>query len=193
MATTVAVTLPKLTVIADTVALTIARLREFVTSSVSDSSLQILVDAAYLAIDDTIGPQGDVKEYFTVRGDLIMLSRRAASITAVSEDVTWTALALAADDYELRPAGQMLVRLRTGTNPRWQWCGRVDVTYRPPDDTANRVRVAIELVKLEFAFSPGLASQTIGTWSEAYSNSAKSYPEQRAEILASLNPGIGII
>ena len=193
MATTVAVTLPKLTVIADTVALTIARLREFVTSSVSDSSLQILVDAAYLAIDDCIGPQGDVKEYFTVRGGLLMLSRRAASIVAVSENVTWTAVALAADDYELRPSGQMLVRLHDGTNPRWQWCGRVDVTYRPPDDTANRVRVAIELVKLEFAFNPGLASQTIGTWSEAYTSGGKSYAEQRREILASLSPGIGIV
>ena len=71
--------------------------------------------------------------------------------------------------------------------------GRADVTYRPPDDTANRVRVAIELVKLEFAFNPGLASQTIGTWSEAYTSGGKSYAEQRAEILASLSPGIGIV
>lgn len=193
MATTLAVTLPKLTVTADTVALTIARLREFVTSSVSNSSLQILVDAAYLAIDDAIGPQGDVKEFFTVHGDLIMLSRRAVSITAVSENVRWAALALAADDYELRPSGQMLVRLRTGTNPRWYWQGRVDVTYRPPDDTANRVRVAIDLVKLDIATNPGLASQSIGTWAEAYtSNSAFNYALERQSILASLSPGIGI-
>jgi len=67
------------------------------------------------------------------------------------------------------------------------------VAYRPPDDTAERVRVAIELIKLEFGFNPGLASQAIGTWSEAYTNSAKSYAEQRAEILASLAFAVGIV
>jgi hypothetical protein len=42
-------------------------------------------------------------------------------------------------------------------------------------------------VRLDIAFNPGLASQSIGPWSESYS-SGKSYPEQRADILESINP-----
>ena len=199
MATTIAVTLPKISAVADTVTLTITRLREFVSSTVSDSSLQILVDAAFQAIDDCIGPPGNVSEFFTPAGDLIMLSRRAAAIVSASETLyswSWTPLVLASNDYVLRPSGRTLVRLNTGTNPgwlgRWGWLGRVDVTYTPVDDTANRVRVAIELVKLQIAFTPGLASQTIGTWSEAYTVAGTaSYPEQREAILASLtNEGV---
>jgi hypothetical protein len=193
MATTIDVTLPKLTVHADTVTLTVDRLREFVSSAVSDSSLQILIDAAFDAIDECIGPPGNVSEFFSVTGDLILLSKRAETIVTVREDAaSWTPLTLATDDYELRPSGRTLVRSQTGTNPGWfwggpRWTGRVDVTYTPFDDTANRVRVALELVKLSIAFTPGLASQRIGEWAESYTApSAGSYSEQREDILASL-------
>lgn len=190
MSTTVAVTLPSLSASVETVALTIARLREFVSSSVSDSSLQLMLDAAYQDIDDYIGPPGDISELFTVAGDLIYLSRRAASITSITENMTWAALTLSADDYELRRSGRLLVRLHTGTNPRYRWQGRTDVTYSPFDETATRARVAIELVKLGIAFNPALASQTIGTWSETYSTMVP-YANQRADILATLiEPGV---
>lgn len=191
MSTDIAVTLPSLNASVETVALTIARLREFVSSSVSDSSLQLMLDAAYQDIDECIGPAGEVSEFFSVNGDLILLSRRAESITAVSENVSHTSTALSADDYTLRPSGRTLVRSYSGTNPRYRWCGRVDVAYRPFDDIATRARVAIELVKLGIAFSPSLASQTIGTWSETYTT-GKPYADQRAEILATLNLGIGV-
>lgn len=192
MATDIAVSLPKLTVAAET-GFTVTRLREFVTTTLSDSALQVLLDDAFLAIDDTVGPLEDVREQFeAVPGDLLMLSVRAQSITSVTENSRYMPIALAADDYELSPSGRTLRRLHTGTHPIWNWWGRVLVTYRPFDNTATRIRVAVELVRLEISFNPGLAATTIGTWSETYRQGAP-YAQQRAEILASLSLTPGMI
>jgi len=186
MATDIAVTLPRLTVAAES-GFTVARLRGFITTGLSDATLQTLLDAAFESIVDVVGPPGNVEESFYPSGDLLMLSRKAASIVSVVEDARYTAVELDPDDYELSRSGNRLTRLRHGTHPRSDWRGRVKVIYLPVDDSANRIRVATELVKLNITFSPGLASQTIGTWSESYqSPGSKSYPEQRADILASL-------
>ena len=187
MATDVAVTLPALRVLAET-GLTVSRLRGFVASTLSDGDLQMLLDAALEAIDGAIGPPGEVTETHLVHGDLMGLSFRSSGITSIVEDVrSGSPVTLAADDYELSDSGTMLTRLRTGTNPAWCWRGRVKVTHVPADDAARRNQAAIELVRLGIAFNPGLASQTIGTWSESYAApGSKSYPEQRADILASL-------
>jgi hypothetical protein len=196
MATSVAVTLPKLQAAADTVALTVARLGEFVSSTVSAGSLQLLIDAALDTIAGVIGPPGDVSETFSPHGDRLMLSRRAESVVSVVENQPWAPVTLVADDYGLSSSGYIVTRLRTGTNPRWAWSARVAVTYRPPDDTARRVTAAIDLVRLEIAFNPGLASQTIGTWAESYTSSGssgRSYAEQRADILAALESAGGIV
>jgi hypothetical protein len=191
MATTVVVTLPKITVAAET-AFTVTALREFVTTSLSDAALQTFLDAAFAAIDDAVGPLEDVREILpTGSGDLLILARRADSIVSVTEDARWSPLVLDATDYELTRSGQTLVRLSTGTNPGWYWHGRVDVTYRPYADMANRIRVAVELVKLELATAGGLTAQAIGSWSETYA-SGTAHAEQRAEILASLNPGMAM-
>ena len=174
--------------------LSVDQFRAYVNSPLTDDALLMLLDAACAAIDDAIGPTGDIREFFRVQGDLLMLSRRAESITTVIEDARRSAVTLDDDDYELSTSGQTLYRLSDGTNPRWYWSGRVDVTYRPFDDTANRVRVAVELVKLDLAHQPGLASQTIGTWSETYATGSQAtYAEQRAAILASLSGGAWIV
>jgi hypothetical protein len=190
VATAVAVTLPKLTVAAET-GFTVTRLREFVATTLSDAVLQALLDAALSAIDDAIGPPGERADLVTVDGDLLPLAFRAERITSVVENARYSPLTLAADDYELSDSRRMLIRLRTGTNPSSCWRGRIRPTYVPVDNTAERIRVAVELVKLAITFSPGLASQSIGTWSEAYQTGVP-YSEQRAAILASLSDGFGI-
>jgi hypothetical protein len=159
----------------------------------SDESLLILLDAAAQAIVREHGPSGATTERLSASGDLLMLSRPALTITTVVEDARWAPVTLAANDYSLSSSGQTLYRLSTGTNPRYYWSGRVDVTYTPFDDTAERQRVQRELVMLDIAFQPGLVSQSIGTWSETYTASGKSYAEQRADILASLSGGGWIV
>ena len=94
---------------------------------------------------------------------------------------------LAADDYELRSSGNVVRRLDDGTNPASYWRNRVYVTYLPQSDLALRAIAQLELVRLEIAFNPLLVSQTIGSWTETYQQ-GKSYPEQRADILAALSP-----
>lgn len=187
MANVGAITLPKITV-AGSAEFSVARLREFVSTSLSDFSLQTLLNGAFLAIDDAIGPLEDVRESFAaVPGDLLMLSVRAESITSVVENARFQPLSLDATDYELSPSGRTLRRLMTGTHPIWNWWGRVTVTYRPFSNVAERIRVAVELIRLEISWHPGLASQSIGTWTESYQQ-GKPYAVQRAEILASLSP-----
>ena len=158
----------------------------------SDESLLILLDAAAQAIVGAAGPPGAITERLSGSGDLLMLSLPALAITTIVEDARWAALTLSADDFELSSSGQTLYRLHDGTNPGWRWSGRVEVTYSPRDDTAERQRVQRELVMLDIAHQPGLASQRIGDWQEAYS-APGTYASARADILASLNSGVGIL
>jgi hypothetical protein len=188
MATTIALTLPSLTAAAET-AFTVTRLREFVSSGLSDAALQVYLDAAFDAIDDALGPL-TVHEHLHARGELLRLSREAESITTIVEDARWSALTLAADDYELSDSGQMLTRLHDGTNPRWCWHGRVDVTYVRARDVAEEIRVAVALVQLELNNRPGLISLSTEGYSETFAgNSVMNYQIERDLILATLNRG----
>lgn len=169
--------------------LTLAELRTLVTTGLVDAALQVLLDDAYATIEGAVGAAGERSEVVEPAGELLPLSRRAAAVSAVVEEVRWWNLALAADDYELDPSGLVLRRLLTGTNPRSEWWGLCRVTYTPVDDAARRNAAAVDLVKLELNYSPGLASTTIGSWSESYATSGRSYAEQRADILARLSDG----
>lgn len=188
MVTSIAVTLPRFAAAAES-GFTVTRLRGFVATALSDADLQLLLDAALQAIEDEIGPAGTASEQLTVHGDLLPLSRRAKSVSSVTENARYSPVALAANDYELSDSGRILVRLRTGTNPGWAWRDRVRVRY-VPDDTAIRITTAIALVKLKINHTPGLAAQSIGTWSEQYAaNSVWNYEQERQQILAALTDG----
>jgi len=174
--------------------LSVDQFRAFVETPLSDEALLILLDAAAQAIVREHGPAGETTERLRARGDLLMLSRPALSIATVIEDARWSALSLADDDYELSSSGQTLYRLSDGTNPGWCWRGRVDVTYTPFDDTAERQRVQRALVMLDINYHSGLTSQQIGTWTETYAaNSVFNYEIERAAILASLGGGGWIV
>jgi hypothetical protein len=162
-------------------------------NSLDADHLQRLLDAAYEAIILAAGPylavsglDDEIDEIITPRGigPLLRLARPAQSITSVIEGET----TLAADDYDTGSSGYVLRRLDTGTNPASYWLDRIYIQYQPYSDMALREVAQIELVKLDIAFNPTLVSQTIGSWTETYQQ-GKSYPEQRADILASLNVG----
>jgi hypothetical protein len=123
----------------------------------------------------------------------LVLSRRAGSVTSVTETSGTTTTTLA-DDWRLRSA-YVLERLNTGTNPRWTWSRLATVTYVPVDDTDTRIVVQLELVKIAIARNPGLAAQTIGAWTEQYVNNSAWNPDlERASILARLlDPSIGVV
>jgi hypothetical protein len=166
--------------------LTVAEVREHVETELGDEALQRLLDAAYQAIDAEAGQGGDRSELLHPGGDLLFLSRRAESMTSVVERST----TLDATDYLLRPGGLLLQRLSTGTHPSSRWHGRIDVTYRAFGEEAERDRVALALLSLDVTHQPGLASQSLGAWSESYqpTTDTTGYTQERAAILASLNP-----
>lgn len=168
--------------------LTPAQFRALAPSTLNDESLLILLGAAANEIVKAIGPVGSVSEQRHASGELLLLAHDAGSITSVVEN----GATLAPDDYTLSSTGATLRRLRTGTHPANRWHGRVDVVLVVAEDLATRQRVQLELVKLSIAFQPGLASQTIGTWTEAYQAKTLSYAEQRGEILASLAAPMGV-
>jgi hypothetical protein len=171
--------------------LTVDGLRLHVTTDLDDIALGLLLDAAYEAIDAFAGTGSGSEDYpasITERitsgpGDILMLSRPAASVTSVIEHET----TLDADDYELI-GDQMLRRLPDGTNPSTYWRRRQYVTYTPLSDENERDRVAIALVKLDLDNSPGQQSERLGDWSVTQ-ESTSQYEESRAAILASLSSG----
>lgn len=172
-------------------------------TSLGDEALQSLLDAALEAIVARFGSINDeAVEQRRPTGPLIRLSQRAQQIISVSEQtsVGWTfggwggtTVDLDVLDYQLRPGGSILERLATGPNPARRWRGRVEVHYWPVDDGAERDRVAVDLVKLDLAYAPGLVEQTIGTWTERYARQDTPYQAEREAILASLRlPFVGI-
>lgn len=172
--------------------LSVDDLRLIHVSSLGDQALQTFLDAAYQSIDAYVGVTGDAQELLKASGNgpLLMLSRRAESISVLVEnDIT-----LDPSDYQLRASGQMLYRLNTGPNPRRSWWGRVDVTYSPYLDDADRDRVAVSLVKLDINYAPGLTSEEIGDWREQYArNDLFNYQTERAAILASLGAAVMVL
>lgn len=174
--------------------LTVAQARDAGISSLSDDHLRRLMESAESAIIEAIGPLNanadhPVVEHHRASGPLVMLGRRASSVTSVLEGAT----TLDPDDYQLRDTGTVLDRLNTGAHPSLRWSRDTVVTYVPFGTFADRARVQLELVRLDIAFTPGISSQSIGPWSESY-GSGKTYVEQRSDILGSLgNQFVGIL
>lgn len=172
--------------------LTVEELRLRISTTLTDASLQSLLDAAETAITGHVGTPDEVQEYLRASGDLLILSRPASELTAVIEnDVT-----LDEDDYELRIDGQTIRRLRTGPNPGSRWRGRIDLTYVPGDDVAERERVQASLVELDLNYTPGASSERIGDWTETIGNGGaqtQTYEQIRDALLGSLSSGLVMI
>lgn len=163
--------------------LTVAELREHgIGDGPPEGMLTRLLSAAEGAIEGLYGSAGG--ERTDVRygaGDLLRLSRPAQSVATVSETVGTTTTTLAPNDFELTPRGRLLRRLNTGTNPRSAWGERIVLTYTPIDDTADRIRVAVALVKLDLAYN-GYQSEG----APEFQRTRLPYDDTRAELLESL-------
>lgn len=175
--------------------LTVDELREHVNSALGDTALERLLADAEAAIVQRAGPPGDRTQIAGGGYRFIALHRPATAITSIVERQGTTDTTLAADDYLLRPGGYLLERLTDGTHPRGScWAPRVTVIHSPVDDEATRIAVQIDLVNLELSFAPGLAEQTIGEWTERYTNnSAWNSDTERETILARLDVDAGMM
>jgi hypothetical protein len=172
--------------------LTVDEFREHVTTSLGGDAIQRLLDDAEAQIDAFAGAVGSAVDLVTGGGSRIVTTRPIASVTTVVErDGGSSPVSLATDDWELFGTF-LLLRSRHGTNDASYWRGPVRVTYTPVDDTDTRKIVQLELVRLEMTTNPGLASETVGAWTQTYSSiGSKSVPEQRGDILSRLHQAAG--
>jgi hypothetical protein len=162
--------------------LTVAAIKAYgIGTTLSDDSLQVLIDAAYAAIDQRIAGSEPMRERLTAHGPMLILSRSTQIVSAITEN----GRALDASDFEVR--GDVLLRLQTGSHPGHRWYGVVDVSYIPSDADNNlRDSVALQLVKLDLTTQPGLTQRTIGNYSESFEAGAGGYQQQREAILSAL-------
>lgn len=172
--------------------LTPADLREHIQTSLVDTALQRLIDGAEMDILQQAGPLGVLEDRRRGGGTLLFLSRPVGTLTSVVErygdPLGLTDITLDATDYTLMPDKRTLRREWIGTHRVDRWADDVIVTYTVLDETADRQRALINLVKLEIAYQPGLTAQSIGTWMEQYRN--VNYVDERAQIFASLNSSV---
>lgn len=170
--------------------LTPAQFRQHVNTSVADPALQRLLDAAELAITGRVGALTAITERRRGGGSMLYFGRAIGTFTSITErtgdPIGWTDVVLDATDYTLLSDARTVRREITGTHKAERWADDVTAVYTPLDDTAERQRVAIELVKLDLAHQPGLSGQSIGSWSESYA--ALDYTETRESLIASLAP-----
>lgn len=164
-------------------------IREFEPApELSDDALQLLIDAAEAEIVRYAGAPDAAVEWVAGGQQVIVLGRQAASVTSIVEQADGSSpVTLASDDYEIDPSGFLIYRLRTGTNPRWRWWGRVVVTYAPVGDDAIRAGVEVDLVRLMISYTPGATSETVGSWTtQLSSNSVWNNSKERDAILSRL-------
>ncbi len=169
--------------------LTVAQLREHVTTPLVDAALQRLLDAAERDIVLTAGASGSAVETHDSETEFIYPSRPVSAVTSITETLGVTVTTLAANDYIVWSGGWVIERLATGTNPRGGWTGTVTLTSTGPADTAVRQMVQVALVKLDLAYE-GVLSQQVGDWQMSFG--AESYSVRRAQILDALR-GTGVV
>lgn len=158
-------------------------------AGLDDEATQLLLDAAESEIVRFAGALGSASEYLTDQGRIITLARKASAITSITETDRYTnhVDTLASDDYVLWPDGLVVERLAGGTTSRYNWHGRVAIAYTVANDEDLRKIVQSELVALMVDFSPGLQSETVGSWTQTLaSNSVWNASAERAAILARL-------
>jgi hypothetical protein len=194
---TITVSLTLYAIWASTVSLiTPTQLREHISTSLTDSALQTIIDGEEQDIVSRYGSHTSQVEEIEddTPGSLIFPRRPVSSITSITE--VWpdtsgggsTATTLASDDYVIVPGGREIRRLNTGTHPLEYWGNRVTITYVPVVDTAKRIRALIDLCKLTISATPGLKSESVGGGEYSYT-AAPDIGIEREKIYARLDSG----
>jgi hypothetical protein len=160
--------------------MTLVTLRTFIETDLANAPLQVIMDAADEDLTLAVGPDAtDVQKDDMVGEEFLYLTRRAATISAITEFSGGVLTTLVANDYELQPSGTSLRRLSTVTHPATGWEGTVTITY-VPGDLNRRDRALVQLVQLDLDYRHGAKSESIGD----YSRSQEDYNTARAKIIA---------
>jgi hypothetical protein len=155
--------------------------------------LKLLLEETEALITERAGPlatatirrEGMARHFF-------LGGRVASTVDAVVEEDAYTPVSLDSSDYALRYGGRALERLPSGTHGRYEWGEWVEVTFTPADDSAKRKRVQLDLLRLELTYRGLLKSTTDGEFSSAGVSTPEAYRDERAAVLATLLPPLGV-
>ncbi len=133
---------------------TVDQIREHIETDVTDAGVQRYIDEADFEIVTRYGAHtGTVIEYFTPgAGDaMIFTTRPVGAVSMIVETTRGVTgdeeLTISANDY-IVDGRRQIRRIGGGDNPGTYWAPRVKVVYTPVADTAKRVGVLIDLVRL---------------------------------------------
>lgn len=157
-------------------------------TDLDSDAIQRLLNSEESEIARRFGPVACQTDYFegSVQGPRLWLSRRAdtAQAIAVTETIFTTDTTLTLDtDFRFTHDGSGIERLYGPILFSWGW--RVIATYAPLDDTARRIRVLIDLVKLCIQYN-ALTTETVGDYK---SQSKTDYQQERENLLSTLEAG----
>lgn len=163
---------------------TVEEVRAVFETDIVDALIEQMIAAEVEEVESRFGAEtSDTQEAYP-DGCFIVMNRKAAAITTVTEIQGTTETVLSSNDYRLRLGGWHLERLSTGTHPQSCFGTRVLIAYTV-NESAKRWRVIMDLVKLQLQ-NDGLKSESTGDNSTVHVD----YQEEREKILSALNNSV---
>lgn len=155
--------------------LSLPEARALVKTSLTNEQLEAVIDREESALVEKFGAHfvnnlTTVQETLEGSGANLFLRRKAASISAVTEDDG----TLTADDYRLWGGQGSLERLPSGS----KWAGVVVVTYVPANDNDRRKAAVIDLLRLTLERT-AMKGESVGG---EYSYQAPEWESERRKI-----------
>lgn len=149
--------------------LTVTQIREHIQTSLVDDAVQRLINDADAEITRRLGPLDLQTEVLDGNSLYIFLQRKAIAIDSAVErefadlETAPTDYTLSSNDYNLLSDGYQVERLKDGNNPHTNWRDKVTIIYVPEDETYQRTRILIDLVRLSIQYSAVKGQSALGT------------------------------
>ena len=168
---------------------TLAETRARVETDLDDATLQTILDSETESLQREAGGPTETETQFASGLKKIILKRKPASITSITERGTLTAAPVTLATNDWRQTGLYgIYRLADGTNPAVSWGAEVVIAYVPELDAALRDRVIFDLVQLAVEFR-AFDSEEAGDWK----GTQKDFNKRRKAVLAQVSEGRGLI
>lgn len=168
--------------------------------TLGDDALQRIIDANEAYMVRKLGPHSregsPVRETIPGESETISPSQPVGSVVSAAEVWGSETTTLQASDYEILHDGLTLHRLSTGANAAYRWGPVVTLVYVPRHNLEERVAALLEMVGGDVnqgVSTGGVASRTMGSWSESYGSGDTSWEADRNKILRRLHKTGGVV
>ena len=132
--------------------ITATEFRQHFATGLTDTAIDRLIADADAEIISRLGALESQTDVLPASGKILHLTRKASAVTSAVERMDGTDYELGSDDYELLGDGFRVQRLQGSTYPATYWEGVVTIAYTPVSQSAQRIRLEIDLVKLTIMY-----------------------------------------